>query len=245
MNSPDTQSTKSGNYTNPAEVEAFIGRWEKSGGSESANFQPFANEFCDLLSLPRPDPSQELNETNDYVFERRVDFKHDDGSRTPGEVDLYRRNCFVMEAKQSAKRVKAMQADLRQPDLLPEDASQIKIGAATRGTRRWDSVMRAAKRQAEKYARSLPKEHGWPPFILVVDVGYVIEVYADFSGQGKNYAQFPDRTSYSIPLDGLRDPDIRASCVRSGPIRSPSTPPSTAPRLPVISPSGSQKSPAV
>ena len=56
----------------------------------------------------------------------------------------------------------------------------------------------------------MPKEHGWPPFILVVDVGYVIEVYADFSGLGKNYAQFPDRTSYSVPLDGLRDPDIRA-----------------------------------
>ncbi len=44
--------------------------------------------------------------------------------------------------------------------------------------------MRAAKQQAEDYARALPKEHGWPPFILVVDVGYVIEVYADFSGQG-------------------------------------------------------------
>ena len=69
--------------------------------------------------------------------------------------------------------------------------------------------MRAAKRQAEDYARALPKEHGWPPFILVVDVGHVIEVYADFSGQGKNYAQFPDRDGYSIPLEGLRDPAIR------------------------------------
>ena len=70
--------------------------------------------------------------------------------------------------------------------------------------------MRAAKQQAEGYARALPKEHGWPPFILVVDVGHVIEVYADFSGQGKNYAQFPDRDGYSIPLEGLRDPDVRA-----------------------------------
>ena len=69
--------------------------------------------------------------------------------------------------------------------------------------------MRAAKRQAEDYARALPKEHGWPPFILVVDVGHVIEVYADFSGQGKNYAQFPDRDGYSIPLEGLRDQAIR------------------------------------
>ena len=37
----------------------------------------------------------------------------------------------------------------------------------------------------------------------------MIEVYADFSGQGKNYAQFPDRDGYSIPLEGLRDQDIR------------------------------------
>ena len=83
-----------------ADIGAFIARWGKSGGSESANFQTFANELCDLLDLPRPDPSQERNELNDYVFERRVDFKHDDGSATPGRVDLYRRGCFVMEAKQ-------------------------------------------------------------------------------------------------------------------------------------------------
>ena len=193
-----------------ADIGAFIARWEKSGGAELANFQTFANELCDLLDLPRPDPSQERNELNDHVFERRVDFKHDDGSATPGRIDLYKRGCFVMEAKQSAKRVKARKADPRQPGLLPEDAAQVKAGTATRGTRGWDSAMRAAKRQAEDYARALPKEHGWPPFVLVVDVGYVIEVYADFSGQGKNYAQFPDRAGYSIPPDGLRDPGIRA-----------------------------------
>ena len=37
----------------------------------------------------------------------------------------------------------------------------------------------------------------------------MIEVYADFSGQGKNYAQFPDRDGYSIPLEGLRQQAIR------------------------------------
>ena len=156
------------------------------------------------------DPSRAVNEYNDYVFERRVDFKFEDGGTTPGRIDLYKRNCFVMEAKQSAKRVRARAADPGQLDLISEDAAQVKAGSATRGTRRWDRVMRAAKRQAEDYARALPHEHGWPPFVLVVDVGYVIEVYADFSGQGKNYAQFPDRAGYSIPLSGLRDDAIRA-----------------------------------
>ena len=83
-----------------------------------------------------------------------------------------------MEAKQSAKRVKAKQADTRQPYLIPEDATQVKAGMATRGTRGWDKAMRAAKQQAEDYARALPQQHGWPPFILVADVANVIEVDA-------------------------------------------------------------------
>ncbi|WP_225141673.1 DNA methyltransferase [Bradyrhizobium sp. NBAIM14] len=38
----------------------------------------------------------------------------------------------------------------------------------------------------------------------------MIEVYADFSGQGKNYAHFPDRQSYRISMDSLRDPSVQA-----------------------------------
>lgn len=210
MSEADPHLTPTGDEADPHAIEAFIARWEKSGGSEMANFQTFANELCDLLGVKRPEPSQAENELNDYVFERRVDFKFDDGSTSLGRIDLYKRDCFVMEAKQSAKRLRARKADPRQPDLLPEDATQVRSGPATRGTYGWDRVMHAAKRQAEDYARALPKEHGWPPFVLVVDVGHVIEVYADFSGQGKNYAQFPDRPGYSIPLEGLRDPEIRA-----------------------------------
>ena len=210
MTAVDEPQTAAEDGTDPIAVDDFIGRWGKSGGAESANFQTFANELCDMLGVPKPDPAQERVESNNYVFERRVDYKFDDGTTARRRIDLYKRDCFVLEAKQSAKRVKAKKAEPCQPDLIPEDATQVKAGTATRGTGRWDRVMRAAKRQAEDYARALPKEHGWPPFILVVDVGHVIEVYADFSGQGKNYAQFPDRAGYSIPLEGLRDPAIRA-----------------------------------
>ena len=66
-----------------------------------------------------------------------------------------------------------------------------------------------AKRQAEEYARALPPSHGWPPFILICDVGHCIEVYADFTGQGKNYTQFPDRQSFRIYLEDLRKPEAR------------------------------------
>ena len=66
-----------------------------------------------------------------------------------------------------------------------------------------------AKGQAERYAKALPVDHGWPPFLLIVDVGYCIEVYADFTGTGKAYVQFPDRTGFRIMLDDLRDAAIR------------------------------------
>lgn len=63
--------------------------------------------------------------------------------------------------------------------------------------------MERARRHAEGYAKALPKEHGWPPFLMIADVGHCIELFADFSGQGKNYAQFPDRRSFRILLTDL------------------------------------------
>lgn len=188
-------------------IEAFIERWRDSGGAERANYQLFLTELAELLDVPKPAPAQESNRHNDYVFERSVAFKHPDGSQTTGFIDLYKRDCFVLEAKQSAKRVS--RPDANQLALLPEDAAQVKSGTATRGTRRWDTALLAARRQAEDYAKALPKEHGWPPFLVVVDVGHCIELYADFVRQGKNYAQFPDRRSYRIMLDDLRDDAVR------------------------------------
>ena len=137
MSAEDSQATPAEDGTDPAAIEAFISRWKESGGSESANFQMFANELCDLLGLPQPDPSQELNEFNEYVFERRVDYKFGDGTTARRRIDLYKRDCFVMEAKQSAKRIKAKKADPDQPELIPEDATKLKPGTATRGTGRW------------------------------------------------------------------------------------------------------------
>ena len=189
-------------------IEAFIERWRKSGGAERANYQLFLGELAGLLGVPVPDPARESNQHNDYVFERSVAFKHPDGSQTTGFIDLYKRDCFVLEAKQSAKRSK--KPDPNRLDLMSEDATQVKAGTATRGTRGWDTALLAARRQAEDYAKALPKEHGWPPFLVIADVGHCIELYADFVRQGKNYAQFPDRRGYRIMLEDLRDEAVRA-----------------------------------
>jgi len=187
-------------------AEAFITRWQgQEGGQERANYALFLTELCDVLGLAHPDPADARHERNDYVFERVVTRHRDDGDAI-GRIDLYRKDSFVLEAKQSrwkggGKEI-AGQSDLFRAD---EPAHRGRRGAS----RGWDVLMLNAKRQAEEYARALPTSHGWPPFILICDVGHCIEVYADFSGQGKNYTQFPDRQSFRIYLEDLRKPEVR------------------------------------
>jgi hypothetical protein len=195
-----------GEATNANAVEAFIQRWQgREGGQERANYVSFLNELIALLGLPPPDPADATHENNDYVFERAVR-KHKEEGDSQGRIDLYKKNSFVLEAKQS--RLKGVKKVAGQNDLfvaeIPED-SRGRRGA----DRAWDVLMLNAKRQAEEYARGLPTSHGWPPFILICDVGHCIEVYADFSGQGKNYTQFPDRQTFRIYLEDFRIEEVR------------------------------------
>ena len=41
----------------PEQIASFITRWEKSGGAERANYQMFLSELCDIIEVPRPDPT--------------------------------------------------------------------------------------------------------------------------------------------------------------------------------------------
>lgn len=187
-------------------METFIARWQgQEGGQERANYALFLTELCDALELPHPDPADARHERNDYVFERVVTRHRDEGDAI-GRIDLYRKNSFVLEAKQS--RWKGGGKEIAgQNDLFAADEPADRGRAGAR--RAWDVLMLNAKRQAEEYARALPAAHGWPPFILVCDVGHCMEVYADFTGQGKNYTQFPDRQSFRVYLEDLRKPDVR------------------------------------
>ena len=82
-------------------VDDFISRWSESGASEHGNATLFLSELCDLLDVDRPDPAGPDTRTNAYVFERRVDYP-DQSDREHGYVDLYKRGCFVLEAKQGS-----------------------------------------------------------------------------------------------------------------------------------------------
>jgi hypothetical protein len=185
----------------------FVARWRASGGSERANFHQFAIELTHLLGVDAPKPASSDAQSDDYRFERPVTFIHT-GTQSPGFIDLYRAHHFVMEAKQGVDKGRA--PDAAQPELVIDGpAKKLRQGHGVRGTRRWDDTMLRARNQADGYARAVARDDGWPPFLLIVDVGHVIEVYADFSGQGQGYTQFPDGNGYRITLDNLHDEKIR------------------------------------
>jgi hypothetical protein len=194
-------------------VERFIARWQgREGGQERANYALFLTELCEAIGLPRPDPADATTENNDYVFERLVKEPNGDGTFASRRIDLYKRGSFVLEAKQSRQKGGKKELAAEQAELFQVTEPEV---LGRRGAKRaWDVLMMNARQQAQNYARALPTSHGWPPFILVCDVGHCIEVYADFSGQGKNYAQFPDRQGFRIYLEELRRPEIRQRLVQ-------------------------------
>ena len=181
----------------------FISRWQNSGASERANYALFLSELCDLLQVPRPEPTRQEDAENAYVFERNVTFQNSDGSTSTGRIDLYKRACFVLEAKQGSDQA-------AEPDPLALNSTKAKRGTALRGTAGWDTAMLKAKSQAENYVRNLPGSEPNPPFLVVVDVGHTIELFSDFSGQGRTYVPFPDARSHRLKLADLTSEENQA-----------------------------------
>jgi len=183
------------------DVEGFIKHWSAAPISERAHYQTFIIQLCRLIGVPAPD--DERAGDLDYCFERPIRFHHDNGQTTAGWIDCAKRDCFVLEAKQSRKR--------RDGGPLDPAAQLASLGksagkAHAPSMEALDRVMRVAKRQAENYAKALAE---WPPFLITVDVGRSIELWSDFARQGKIYAPFPDRAGYRITLDQLRSPEVR------------------------------------
>ncbi|SDM54384.1 Type II restriction/modification system, DNA methylase subunit YeeA [Oryzisolibacter propanilivorax] len=127
-------------------------------------------------------PRPHATPEQDYMFERPVTFQHGDGSTSSGRIDCYRRGCFVLEAK------------------------KLRAAGHTKG---FDDGMLRAHSQAMGYARALPVAEGRPPFVLVVDVGHVIELYAEFSQSGGAYTPYPDARSHRLALADLGDARVR------------------------------------
>jgi len=90
----------------PQHAQPSIERWRAAGGRERANYLLFVAELCALLGPSAPEPARGDERDDAYVFERRVNFAHGDGSASAGFIDCYRRGAFVLEAR----RIKGFQA---------------------------------------------------------------------------------------------------------------------------------------
>ena len=181
-------------------IDQFISRWANSGGAERANYQLFLVELCDVLEVPRPEPTTQDDSQNAYVFERAVRFDNRDGTHSTGRIDLYKRGAFVCETKQGVEKD---DAELVLSETQTTRRKSRKKGHGTRGTPAWDDAMLRAVGQAEQYARALPVEEGRPPFLVVIDVGHTIELYSEFSQTGGSYTAFPDPRSHRLKLADL------------------------------------------
>jgi hypothetical protein len=128
------------------------------------------------------------------------------GNHRPQRIDLYKKNAFILEAKQS-RQPGQKNAIPTQAGLFPDEPEQLGRRSAAP---RWDVMMQNARKQAEGYVFLLETDQPAPPFIITCDVGHAFELYADFSGAGRAYGQFPDRKGYRIYLDDLRNAETRA-----------------------------------
>jgi len=201
------------------QVQIFIERWRASGAAERANHPLFITELCDLIGVERPQPKQAIESDNAYVFEKAVPSP----SGSTNFIDLYKRGSFVLEAKQGSDQVDAGS----KTGVLSAGAAHRqkarKRGTAVRGTGGWDTALEKARKQGQGYIRNLPPEEligdgsnsggsnsgGRPPFLIVVDVGYTIDLYAEFTRTGGHYAPFPSPTNYRIHLDDLHNGETR------------------------------------
>ncbi len=185
----------------PAQVTAFITRWETSGAAERANYQMFLSELCDIIGVPRPDPTSPDTAKNRYVFDRAITRINQDGSTSTNYIDLYKAGCFVNETKQG------LSADAGPDELAKPTAT--KTGHGKRGTLAFDKALERAFHQGRGYITALPADEGRPPFLIVCDVGHSIDLYAEFTCTGGQYERFPDPVSYRITLPDLHRPEIR------------------------------------
>ena len=111
---------------NDAPIAPFIARWQNSGGAERANYALFLTQLCDLLGVAQPDATRPDDAENAYVFERNVTFHHQDGTTSTGRIDLYKRGCYVLEAKQGVEK--------REQEAALSEAGKAKAKAAKKGT---------------------------------------------------------------------------------------------------------------
>ena len=172
--------------------DRFIARWTGGeGGAERANYVMFLTELCEVIGVDRPDPAGATSQFNDYVFERAVRPRDSAEPHAPQRIDLYKKGCFILEAKQSRLPGKKKEIS-NQEKLALDEPAQLGRRSVAKG---WDVMMLNARKQAEQYVFLLDSSQQAPPFLVICDVGHCLELYSDFTGTGRRHAAATPRTS--------------------------------------------------
>ena len=157
----------------PNAIESFITRWENSGAAERANYQMFLSELCDIIEVPRPDPTSPDPAKNLHVFDRAITRVNPDGSSVTNYIDLYKARHIVCETKQGTsgtaysallfKEIACFNGGLfENTTALPLSAAQLAMLTDATGTD-WSAVepsIFGTLRDAVRLAKSMKKRPG-------------------------------------------------------------------------------------
>lgn len=193
----------------------FLTRWARSGEVERATSNLFLHELMTLLGVPPPDAVTDDPARDAYVLEKPVAFADGPGPRSTGRIDLYKRGCFVLVATQGTSSPAGQQATDRAEGPAPGATPDPRPNSpALRGTARWETMMQDAYHQAVRCVRALPATEPRPPFVVVIDAGYCLDLYANFSGVADQYVPFPDPRTSRLRLEQLVHDAPRALLAR-------------------------------
>ena len=176
-----------------ARIERFVAKWQNSGGNERANYQGFFLALCEALGVDGPPPKGNV-EADPYCFDKDIKVYHPSGKVTPGYIDFYKANHFIIEAKQGSE--------------------QTGKGTARRGTPSYLKAMERAFVQAIAYTRNVYTK---PPFLLTCDIGSHFELWMGFNGDYGGYAARQDielaalcrEEVFDLFVDIFTNPDAR------------------------------------
>jgi hypothetical protein len=132
----------------------FAGRWLNTGGAERANYSLFLQDLCDLLAVPRPEPTTDSPAHDAYVLERAVTFDDGGGRQSTGRIDLYKRGCFVLETKQGVSRLEEVSGDYKKRtarDLTERNGTE-RNGTERNGTERNGTERNGTERNGVNWA---------------------------------------------------------------------------------------------
>ena len=198
-------------------LPAFIARWQAANGPERGNMQLFLQELIQVLGLPAPEPT---GATSEYCFEKQVPNYTPEGRFTKNYMDLYKAECFILEAKRTPDKLRAKSlagsgaggggGKDKRPTVhapgLPGLVEEPQV-PGYRANATYDARLETAFMQAIGYAKTLAL-HGTPPppFLIVCDIGHSFHIWNRYDPKaGGGYGGFGARRI--VMLDELVESD--------------------------------------